>query len=487
MHSYISLDYVKSSRNANLNRFSVSRKREELKQFIRDAEITLKKPKARLAREIIVDLAVFATVGVLANNIISSENSSMLPENTPSAITHLQALPNLPRITIPPAPTESTIIIPPAPSTTQPPPPPAPTTTQVAAAPTTLAPTPPPTVAPVVPAVPQVPIAASPNIAPKPARPDICEILFVWYGWNPQTQTWTGGLHTSHWSDSPLGIVNGQPSAGYYSSPAAVPSQLQQIASSGADCVMVDWLGSGVDNFRTPNAVNAFDANVNQVAWEVFAAAKADNLKVTILVDSYYKNDLTSGDFNNIVTYVQDHFYGPFASEVLQFDGKPLLTFFNSAHLNAPQSNNLDTIRVIGNNNIAISPGWWWLRTPTQYFNAFGGSISDPCVYGYCGAPVPSPDGEITISPSYNDLALYPVGRSSFMQIDPNYSKNFWGEQWSQVIAGAAAGNVKLVVIDSWNEWHELTRIEPGVNNNAPNVAPNSLVTSMQQYVSQTP
>lgn len=67
-----------------------------------------------------------------------------------------------------------------------------------------------------------------------------------------------------------------------------------------------------------------------------------------------------------------------------------------------------------------------------------------------------------SIAPRYDDYYLhtaYPTIRTGYMRFDYNMSKGMYYAEWNYVIQNAKS--VKLVLLDSWNEYHERTAIEP--------------------------
>ncbi len=301
------------------------------------------------------------------------------------------------------------------------------------------------------------PVQSHVKITSGPDPVDVCAVLFLWYGYNQTTNTWTGGNGTSHWNNAPVGIVKDTPAAGYYASINQIPTQLTQMASAGINCAEVDWL--------PPTPTPSLNTAINDATKVVFQDAQnIPGFKVSLMVDAYNTAPITAGVYNQIYQYVNTNFYAPYASEVLKFQGEPLLTFFNTPNSAIPASNPNLTLRVIGNNDNQISPGWWFWGAPSSFFSSYGGSVTSPCRSGYCNEPSISPDGFISITPRYDDQAMnVPGGRNGYMVADPNYSKNLYQYEWNYVInqQKTRPGSVKMVLIYSWNEYHEQSEIEP--------------------------
>jgi len=303
----------------------------------------------------------------------------------------------------------------------------------------------------------------------------VCAMLYVWYGYNQATQSWTGGLGSSHWDDGPADVVEDTPVAGYYSSLAAIPHQLQQMANAGINCVVVDWWGYGITDYSSPTTVDPEDAAINDAVKEVFADARnvSPSLKVVLLVDAF-ADTMTTSDYAQVSSYIETTFYSRYQSELLQWNGRPLLMWFNPM---VPPNDNRFTSRVIGNNDGLISPGWFFWTAPQSDFNAWGGTTTSPCTC-YFGPQPPSPDGFVSVTPRYDDYYLYLAGaRTGYMRADDTYAEAMYQREWNAVLAEAKTRSaVALVFIYSWNEYHERSTIEPHTDHTDPGAGPDYLL-----------
>lgn len=291
-------------------------------------------------------------------------------------------------------------------------------------------------------------------------KPEVCAMLYVWYGYNGNTGAWTGGLGSSHWDSSAEAMVKDVPQAGYYASMKHIPMQLRQMSAAGINCAVVSWWGYGVDKFSDPNSIDFYNASINAAAKEVFTAAEGiPGFKVALLVDAFADSStMSSADYGLIYSYVRRNFYRPYADEVLQWNGKPLLMWFNPM---SPPSDPHFSSRVMGAERGTISKGWSFWSAPQRYFEKHGGMRTESMAY-YLGQTV-SPDGFISVTPRFdNYYGFKNSGRSDYMRVDPKYSMRLYQNEWDYVIAQQRQnGNVKLVLIYSWNEYHERSEIEP--------------------------
>ena len=321
-------------------------------------------------------------------------------------------------------------------------------------------------------ASPQVPIIDQPATR-------ICSILYVWYGFNQTSLKWTGGLKTSHWNDTSGGIVKDTPYYGYYSSMAEIPEQLQLIQEAGLNCVIVSWWGWGVTNFSKPTSLNMLDEAINNATKEVFADVEAMNstFQVGLLVDAFNTTDLSASAYTQIYNYTWDNFYAPYINYTISWQDKPLLMWFNPL---VPPANSTFTSRVTGNN--LADAQWIFWKAPGQFFDSYGGT-ADPG-NGYVGNPPVSNDGFVSIIPSYDDYYLYLAGsRPGYMRVDYQLSQGLYQQEWSDVIQQEkSSNNIRLVVIYSWNEYHEQSAIEPHSVFTNPNAQDFYLYDLTQQY-----
>ena len=81
------------------------------------------------------------------------------------------------------------------------------------------------------------------------------------------------------------------------------------------------------------------------------------------------------------------------------------------------------------------------------------------------GQPVISSDGEVTVVPRIDSYFNRGNNSGSYLRFDANLSEGLYQEQWSYVLDHASS--VKLVLVHSWNEYHERTAIEPHLDRTA--------------------
>ncbi|MDG6983103.1 MAG: hypothetical protein JRN28_00895 [Nitrososphaerota archaeon] len=312
-----------------------------------------------------------------------------------------------------------------------------------------------------------------------PARAPVGAVLYLWYG-GPGSSTGPG---TPGWNSTVSpggGAVVDRPTIGYYASDSnqTFKTQVDQMQGLGLSFAVVSWWG--------PYAKGEAGA-INKATLDLFRYLKGtdSDFKVAIMVDSFPSGSNIS--MSQVYSYVYGSFAGPYAKWYFDWQSRPLLVTFNPAR---PLYNDTRfTSREIGNYacvpaescpNKALNSNldWIWWDAPAQYFSGQAGAVN---ATNDEGQPVISPDGEVTIVPridSYFDRGY----SGSYLRFDPNLSQGLYQEQWSYVLGHSS--EVKLVIIYSWNEYHERTAIEPHVDATAA-VGPSYLANLTASYISE--
>ncbi len=310
-------------------------------------------------------------------------------------------------------------------------------------------------------------------------------VLYLWYGLNYTYDSSKGGLLTSHWNDSTSTRVEDRPYFGYYSSENEISEQIRLIEATGFNFIVVSWWGWGVTNFSNPRVLNGLDSLINSETWSLFKDIERihSNLQVAILVDDFTDSSaLNTTDYQEIYNYVYDNFYSPFANITLNYEGHPLLLWFNP--LSPKLTNSTFTSRVVGNN--LAQAQWIWWKAPAKYFDSYGGSDDQLCQC-YVGNPQISSDGFVSIIARYDDYYLYPSSqRTGYMRVDYTLAQGLYAYEWDFVINQSRFNrDVQLILVNSWNEYHERSEIEPHYDYSDPTAQPFLLTNSTRQYISE--
>ncbi len=305
---------------------------------------------------------------------------------------------------------------------------------------------------------------------------------YPWYGWRSLSATWSGGNGSSHWNDGPLGVAKDQPKIGYYSSfsNSTLGWQITQMQELGINFMIVDWAGWGITDFSNTSYINSEDMAIDHATLNIFKFLQTSgiqNFKVALMVDVFNhtfsgaKAPINSTDYSLIYSYIWNRYYSNYPNLVFNWEGKPLLCWFSSLR---PPANSTFTNRIVGQ-----SPGvdWWFWKSMTPVEN-YTGNVN---VENYLGNPVISTDGEVSIIPRYDDYYLYTAGgRAHYMSFDVTYSQQLYAKEWNYVIKQRAS--INLVLIYSWNEYHERSEIEPHFDYTSSNGDPCYLAELTRYY-----
>lgn len=261
---------------------------------------------------------------------------------------------------------------------------------------------------------------------------------YVWYG-NGST-----GLGPAHWNDSSNKVVD-TPDIGFYDSNSNVTlyEQLRQMIAIHIDFVLISWWGAG--NF-TDSSNHYIDDN----AKKVFQVIKDNNLSIqaAILFEPFNQS---SGVYNFPVVYdyVYDTFVTAFQTIYFHFLDKPLIVLYNQQDHFTPNGtypkDDRFTTRISGHQNYT---DWVYWSFDDE------SSMSQP--YLPRGQPV-CKNEEIDVCPRYDDSHQ----RNPNSTFDVTYEQGYYDKQWSKAITEANSGNVSIIMISTWNEYHERTQIEP--------------------------
>jgi hypothetical protein len=298
---------------------------------------------------------------------------------------------------------------------------------------------------------------------------------FLYLGYGNAT-TATGGLGSPGWNSSSFpggSIVVDKPTAGYYVSDSNMTfgTQVGEMQTAGISFAVVSWWG--------PSTTGENGA-INKATLDLFRyleATKSD-FKVAVMVDAYEGNDnLSASQFTQDYSYVSSTFVQPFSQWYFDWQGKPLLMFFNPIIPSHP-NDTYYTVRSIGNRPNNVS--WTFWDAPATYLTGQVGpgvnATNDE------GTPVISSDGEVTIIPRIDSYYNRGSPEGPYLRFDPTLTSGLYGEQWSYVLAHRS--DVKLVLIYSWNEYHERSEIEPNYDYNSI-ISPAYLLDLTDRYTSE--
>jgi hypothetical protein len=282
------------------------------------------------------------------------------------------------------------------------------------------------------------------------STPVVGAFFYLWYG---NSTTNSSSLGSPGWNSSSYpggGVVVDEPSSGFYvsDSNATFQRQISQMQEANISLAIVSWWGTG-NHDET--------AAINKATLDLFKYLKRTNssFKVAIMVDAYNgSHNLSNSSLTEDYNYIYDNFVQPFNQWYFVYEGKPLLLFFNPIY---PQYNDTRfAVRTIGNRPNPVN--WIFWQAPKKYFDSQNGTGVNAT--NDFGDPYISSDGEVSIVPRidsyYNYLSHY---QSGYLRFDENLSQGLYRYEWAYVVGHKT--QVRLVLIYSFNEYHERSEIEP--------------------------
>ncbi len=274
--------------------------------------------------------------------------------------------------------------------------------------------------------------------------------LYLWYG---NATAGVGGLGSPGWNSSTYpggGAVVDTPAIGYYvsDSNATFQWQVKEMQSAGIGFAVISWWGPS----RTGEA-----GAIDKATLDFFRFLKGTNstFKAAVMVDTFDGgNNLNESTLSSVYNYVYSQFASTYSDWYFSWEGHPLLLFFNPIY---PQTNDTRfTVRTIGNRPNPVD--WLFWSAPGGFFQ----SQLQPGVDAAndIGNPLISSDGEVTIVPRIDSYYNNRSGnQEGYLRFDPALQLGLYQAEWSFVISHRS--QVKLVLIYSWNEYHERSAIEP--------------------------
>ena len=254
-----------------------------------------------------------------------------------------------------------------------------------------------------------------------------------------------------HWNSTTNSkwAVEDTPLIGFYNScdPNVVYKQLNEMNVLGINFIIVSWWGMPPYDLGQQAPVDAAVRTLYSVA-----NASFPNIKIVIMVEGF--NETGTYDFNYIKSYVYSTFYNAYPNErfFLNNSTRPLLCWWNAPTMTGlnenPNWTNIDAIhndtmfedKILGQSSNYVD--WYAWR---------------PCSVDSNETPlINSNDGVVVIEPRYDGSY---IGQGTNTAFDPTYSQGLYDNQWNYVLNNK--DKIKLVLIYSWNEYHERSQIEP--------------------------
>ncbi|MEM4913926.1 MAG: hypothetical protein QW579_06965 [Desulfurococcaceae archaeon] len=245
-----------------------------------------------------------------------------------------------------------------------------------------------------------------------------------------------------HWDPSmdPAWAVVEQPVIRFYDSrdEQVIRWQLKLIRDAGIDFIAISWWGPG-----------SFE---DEAAKIVVKHLRKYGLKFAILVEPYLGNDpapYNRSFWEDTIRYIRVNYIEPYGDLYFHLHGKPLILAFNPIGLSYRPHEDFPefTIRIVGNDidNAKYQDWDYW----PDYLSPSLDNVELRV----------RRDNMVSVVPRFCDTHF----RAQGICIDPDLTEGFYRKQWDWILRNA--DKVSIVMITSWNEYHERTQIEPSFSN----------------------
>ncbi|RLG82426.1 MAG: hypothetical protein DRO40_07755 [Thermoprotei archaeon] len=264
---------------------------------------------------------------------------------------------------------------------------------------------------------------------------------------------WYSVTLNRHWSEN----VIDKPYIGYYDSdnPETITWQLKLISEAGIDLVVFSWWGP-----------NSFEDNTTKV---IVKYLNGYGLKFAIMVEPYLGQEpsLYNKTFwENVLGYIKNNYIDKYREDYFHLNGKPLVLAFNPIGMNYNPSNDFPdyTIRITGNDidNAGYQDWDYW----PDYIDPNSVELRI------------RKDGYVSIIPRFDDTHFRAPGTC----IDQNYTQGLYEKEWEWILEHK--DSINIVMVTSWNEYHERTMVEPHYDNTS-NVDPFYIYDLTKRYIQE--
>jgi len=251
---------------------------------------------------------------------------------------------------------------------------------------------------------------------------------------------WYSITQGKHWRG--VDAVIDKPFWGFYDSynESIIKMQLVLIKHAGIDFIVFSWWG--------PNSFE--DMSIKAIVRHLAEYG----LKFAVMIEPYLgskiKPDEPNNPYNktfwkNVLSYLSENYILPYKDNYLHLYGKPLVLAFNPIGMKYNPSNDFPeyTIRITGNDiDNAHYQDWdYW----PDYIDPNNVNLRI------------RKDGYVSIMPRFDNTHL--TEKETKICIDQNYTQLLYQKEWEWILKHR--DNIKIIMITSWNEYHERTMIEP--------------------------
>ena len=328
---------------------------------------------------------------------------------------------------------------------------------------------------------PFVPYPQESSKAREPTR--LAALMYLWYGFN-LTPDWNGakklgdspgGLGSSHWNTPGRNSahrrgVTDEPRYGFYASddPDVIAQQLSDMERAGISVILISWWGSGDTNLDgvieeqplEPDPDNLALAVQEQEAKAMARAARvlldfirvhSSPFQVAFLVEPYMPDppNMNPEQKQEILDELWDTVYSAYPDLVFHWEEKPLVVTWSPVDLKETRDSRY-TVKTWGSHfkgpdwKSGSGQDWNWYPEPAWQERM----ISD--------------DGVYVVYPRFDEFWLNMQGRQfeyPHRRVDPWLTQGVY--EWTWQVAVENRNEIKLIILNSWNEHKEHTAIEP--------------------------
>jgi hypothetical protein len=228
----------------------------------------------------------------------------------------------------------------------------------------------------------------------------------------------------------------------------------------GLDFLIISWWGE-----------NSYEDNSTKIIFDVVEEYASDWMELAIMVEGFNESHGPDAyDFSVIYDYLLNTYIEPYSDIYMRLNNKPLVCWYNFKNMTAVQPENRDAIRsdarfearIVGHSNYVD----WWFGVPCSVDNN-----TKPTIHK---------DNNICIEPRYDDQYL---GKDKNYTFDATHEQGLYDTEWNEVFKYAREGDVSLVTIYSWNEFHERSQIEPCYDATSNYADPYYLFNATKTYI----
>lgn len=279
-------------------------------------------------------------------------------------------------------------------------------------------------------------------------------------------------LGSEHWQSGTISNTGFQypvvvtPELGYYASDdrEVIASQVKLMQDAGITWILTGWWGWGDDDLdgdienssrlAVDRAHHVLFEYLESLGGEVKAVIGMDNWMIP--VDQWGIDApvlVGQADSQRIWDYIYENYVERYPDGYFKVDGKPLVTSFAPHVLRLDEKDRFTYKKLwplTFEDPRSVQMDWSWLDPMT-----------DPDGYQ---TSVLSEDGFITISPRFDQYWGWLQGyvKGEPIRKDPFLEEGRYDNNWEAVYQ--IRESVSLVLIATWNDYHEQTQIEPSSN-----------------------